>query len=126
MDSVVITTGDNNNFIFFNLVNKTMFTVNPAGPAPGELKTEGFWFSCSIKGGSPDFFKKRQNSVGLAFISLQPIAQVVESSRRKSDIHSPRASMGVRLPDRASSRHCISREALAGLESRYSLSIMDS
>jgi hypothetical protein len=59
MDSVVITTGDDYNLTFFNLINKTMFTVNPAGPATGELKTEGFWFSSSIKGGSPDFFNKR-------------------------------------------------------------------
>lgn len=126
MESVVIATGDNDNLTFFHLVYKAMFPVNPAGPATGKLKTEGFWFSCSIKRGSPNFFKKRQDPFGLAFIGLKPIAQVVESSRCERNIHSPRVSMGVRLPDRASSRDCISRAALAGLESRYSLSIMDS
>ena len=59
MESVVIATSDNYNLIFFHLVYKSMFTVNPAGPAPCKLKTERFWFSCPIKRGSPDFFKKR-------------------------------------------------------------------
>jgi hypothetical protein len=36
---VMIATGDNYNLGFFNLVDKAMFTVDPAGPATGKLKT---------------------------------------------------------------------------------------
>ena len=59
-------------------------------------------------------------------IGLEPITQVVEDSRCERDIRDPRASMGVRLPDRASLSDCSKSEALAGLESKYSLSIIDS
>ncbi len=57
--SVMISTSDNNNLNFFNLVDKPMFPVNPARPATGKLKTEGFRFTCALKRGSPNFFKKR-------------------------------------------------------------------
>lgn len=124
--SIVIATGDNYDLCFFNLVDQSMFPVNPSRPATGKLETKGFWFSRTLERGSPNFFKKCQNPFGLAFICLEPITQVVERSRCESDVHNPRASMGVRLPDRASLSDCSSREALVGLESRYSLSIIDS
>lgn len=69
----MIATGDNDDFCFFNLVDKSMFPVNTTRPATGKLKTEGFRFSCALKRGSPNFFKKRQYPFGLAFISLEPI-----------------------------------------------------
>jgi hypothetical protein len=59
MESVVIATRDNYYLTFFHLVYKAMFTVDSAGPATGNLKTEGFRFACSLKRGSPNFFKKR-------------------------------------------------------------------
>jgi len=69
----MIATGNNYNLCFFNLVDKSIFPVNTTRPATGKLKTEGFRFSCAFKRGSPDFFKKRQNPFGLAFIGLEPI-----------------------------------------------------
>jgi len=122
----MITTGNHNDLCFFHLIDKPMFPVNPARPATGKLKTEGFRFAYPRKRGTPNFFKNRQDPFGLTLISLEPITQVIESSRCESDIHNPRASMEVRLPDRASSSDRRSREALAGLESKYSLSMMDS
>jgi hypothetical protein len=121
-----MTTGNNYNFFFFYLIDKAMFPVDSTGPATGKLKTERFGFSGPCKGGSPNLFQKRYNSLCLPFIGLQPIAQIVKRGRREGDIHSPRASMGVLLPVRDSSRDCINRAALAGLERRYSLSMMDS
>lgn len=59
MKSVMIATGDNYDLCFFHLVDKPMLPVNPARPATSKLKTEGFRFSCTLKRGSPNFFKKR-------------------------------------------------------------------
>ncbi|MBP1728456.1 MAG: hypothetical protein H6Q56_829 [Deltaproteobacteria bacterium] len=98
----MIATGNYYNLCFFHLVNKPMFPVNPARPATGKLKPERLRFSCALKRGAQDFFKKSQDPFGLAFIRLEPITQVVESSRCESNVHNPRASIGVRLPERAS------------------------
>ena len=66
----MIATGDNHNLCFFHLVDKPMLPVNTARPATGKLKTKGFRFPCTLKRGSPNFFKKRQDPFCLAFISL--------------------------------------------------------
>jgi len=55
----MVATGYNYDLCFFHLVDKPMFSVNTARPATGKLKTEGFRFSCALKRGSPNFFKKR-------------------------------------------------------------------
>ena len=81
----MIATSDNDNLSFFYLVDKPMLPVNPTRPAASKLKTEGFRFSCALKRGSPDLFKERQVPFGLTFISFEPIAQVVESSRSERE-----------------------------------------
>jgi len=55
----MIATGNNYYLCIFHLVDKPVFSVNTARPATGKLKTEGFRFSCALKRGSPNFFKKR-------------------------------------------------------------------
>ncbi len=95
-----------NDYLLFHLIDQTVFPVNPPRPATGQLKPQRFRFSLSFKRGAPDLFKKGEDAVGLAFIRLQPITEIVQGCRRKGDIHSPRASSEVRLPERASSSDC--------------------
>ncbi len=68
--SVMIAAGNNYDLCFFHLVDKPMFSVNPTRPATGKLEAEGFRFPCTLKRGSPNFFKKCQDPFGMAFISL--------------------------------------------------------
>ena len=122
----MITTSNDYDFIFFHLIYQPVLTVNSARPATGKLKSEWFGLAGSLKWSAASFFEQGENAVGKFFVRLQPITKVVKSCRGKDNIHIPRASMGMRLPDFASSRDFMRREALAGFESRYSLSMIDS
>jgi hypothetical protein len=62
--SVVIATGNDNNFVFFHLVYQAVFTVNSAGPATGKLEPKWFWLAGSIKRSAASLFKKSKYSVG--------------------------------------------------------------
>jgi hypothetical protein len=70
-------TADNYDLGFFHLIYEAMLTIDPAGPAAGQLKTERFRLSAPGKRCPPSLSEKSQNSLRLPFIVLEPIAQVV-------------------------------------------------
>lgn len=51
-------TSNNYYFLFLYLVHKAMLTVDPSGPATGQLKPQRLWFASSFKRCATDFFNE--------------------------------------------------------------------
>ncbi|AJE04395.1 hypothetical protein GPICK_14450 [Geobacter pickeringii] len=66
----MVTTGDDDNLAFFNLIYETMFAVDPTGPATRKLEAERLRFSGPIERGATNLFEKSENSVSLTFVGL--------------------------------------------------------
>lgn len=66
----MVTAGENSDFIFFHLINQTVFAVDPAGPAAGKFVFEGFGFAGSdewIPLNLPDHFQDAQGFLAVLF-----------------------------------------------------------